>query len=186
MIDNLLEQENSDPEKQMPIVWTSIWRNAYGSLFKPHTLEQSNAEMPAGGPDARITASRSGPGDGVPQNSVPDISETKTPAKISSPPGPSDHKHGYEFHSHAPELVFKFAPDMSGLIGRRVKAPPGSDAWAIERGWVSVTPLRATFAEPSLDWDDKSTAIVDECANNPQLSDIVPGNLDPGVRFFKL
>lgn len=45
--------------------------------------------------------------------------------------------------------MFKFAPDMAGLVSPVVSTLPlGSDAWAIHQGWVSVTPLRAGFGEP--------------------------------------
>lgn len=47
------------------------------------------------------------------------------------------------------ELVFKFSPEMGNLINPKVaELPAGSDGWAIAKGWVSVTPLRASFAEP--------------------------------------
>lgn len=44
------------------------------------------------------------------------------------------------------QLVFKFAPDMSGVLNPR-ESPVGSDGWAIAQGWASVTALRASFAE---------------------------------------
>lgn len=48
-----------------------------------------------------------------------------------------------------PKLLFKWAPDMKALINPFFDTlPVGSDAWAIHKGWISVTPLRSTFAEP--------------------------------------
>jgi tubulin---tyrosine ligase len=46
-------------------------------------------------------------------------------------------------------LLFEFSPDMKEFVN----LPPsslleGSDSWAIEMGWVSVTPMRASFGEP--------------------------------------
>ncbi|PPR06888.1 hypothetical protein CVT24_011578 [Panaeolus cyanescens] len=47
------------------------------------------------------------------------------------------------------ELLFKWSPDMLGLINPSADALPiGSDGWALHQGWVSVTPLRASFGEP--------------------------------------
>lgn len=46
-------------------------------------------------------------------------------------------------------LLFEFSPNMKEFVD----LPPsslleGSDSWAIEMGWVSVTPIRASFGEP--------------------------------------
>ncbi|GJE86092.1 survival protein sure-like phosphatase/nucleotidase [Phanerochaete sordida] len=47
------------------------------------------------------------------------------------------------------DLVFKFSPEMGNLINPTAdELPVGSDGWAIRNGWVSVTPMRAAFAEP--------------------------------------
>ncbi|KAK0456471.1 survival protein sure-like phosphatase/nucleotidase [Armillaria borealis] len=46
-------------------------------------------------------------------------------------------------------LQFKWSPEMEGLIRPLESSlPVGSDGWAIHKGWVSVTPLCASFAEP--------------------------------------
>ncbi|KAG7450494.1 sure-like protein [Guyanagaster necrorhizus] len=46
-------------------------------------------------------------------------------------------------------LLFRWSPNMEGLIRPPESSlPVGSDGWAIHKGWVSVTPLCATFAEP--------------------------------------
>jgi broad specificity polyphosphatase/5'/3'-nucleotidase SurE len=47
------------------------------------------------------------------------------------------------------DLLFKFAPEMKGLIMPSLSTLPiGSDGWALHQGRVSVTPLRASFGEP--------------------------------------
>lgn len=46
-------------------------------------------------------------------------------------------------------LVFKWSPAMEGLIRPdHSSLVVGSDGWALHHGAVSVTPLRASFAEP--------------------------------------
>ncbi|KNZ79564.1 TTL domain-containing protein, partial [Termitomyces sp. J132] len=46
-------------------------------------------------------------------------------------------------------LAFKFSPDMTDLITPSFSSlPVGTDAWALHQGWISVTPLRASFGEP--------------------------------------
>jgi broad specificity polyphosphatase/5'/3'-nucleotidase SurE len=48
-------------------------------------------------------------------------------------------------------LLFKWAPEMKDLITPPLSSlPAGSDGWAIHQGYVSVTPLRATFGEPPI------------------------------------
>ncbi|KAF9015184.1 survival protein sure-like phosphatase/nucleotidase [Cyathus striatus] len=50
----------------------------------------------------------------------------------------------------AGDLLFKWAPEMKGLITPSSSSlPEGSDGWAIHKGYVSVTPLRASFGEPT-------------------------------------
>ncbi|KAL7410222.1 survival protein sure-like phosphatase/nucleotidase [Mrakia frigida] len=51
-----------------------------------------------------------------------------------------------------PSLLFHFAPQMAGLVNPDLSTlPPGSDAWAVHSGYISVTPLRSSFAEPGMD-----------------------------------
>jgi len=46
-------------------------------------------------------------------------------------------------------LLFLWSPKMEGIISPSLDSlPVGSDSWAIHRGLISVTPLRATFGEP--------------------------------------
>ncbi|KAI0639379.1 survival protein sure-like phosphatase/nucleotidase [Trametes polyzona] len=124
----------------LPICWTRIWRNSYGRLFKAHAARdpaaveagQVNTEVSAAGPDS------------------PDEPPQGTQAGILDKTATSKDLGG---------LVFKFGPDMTDLINPD-SVPVGTDGWAIRKGWVSVTPLRATFAEP-VEWDVESEADMD-------------------------
>ncbi|KAI0757010.1 sure-like protein [Daedaleopsis nitida] len=125
MIDGLLR------EPGLPICWTRIWRNSYGRLFKAY--EQHD-------PARKKTISAAGPD------------------------SPSEDPQGTQAGSLDAEatqedlggLVFKFGPDMTDLINPAASSVPiGTDGWAIRKGWVSVTPMRATFGEP-VDWNVES------------------------------
>jgi len=49
----------------------------------------------------------------------------------------------------AGELLFRWSPEMKGLISPSANSlPVGSDGWAIHNGAASVTALRASFGEP--------------------------------------
>ncbi|EJD03904.1 sure-like protein [Fomitiporia mediterranea MF3/22] len=165
MVNDLLNGEG------LPVLWTKIWRNAYGRLFKPFTLEPTGTEaVPAGGPDAQLSSSNKGdPADRY-RSEAPQTDAFPQAKSLSSKRTPGE-------ISHAPELVFKFAPDMSGLIGPRIAAPVGSDAWALERGYASVTPLRASFAEPPLA-DSEGEAPAESVEFNPPDGE--------GPKLFKL
>lgn len=68
-------------------------------------------------------------------------------------PGPSPSVTDTEKTEIQPEeagnLVFKFSPEMGNLINPSASdVTEGSDGWAIRKGLVSVTPMRASFAEP--------------------------------------
>jgi len=111
-------------ESGLPIIWTRLWRNTYHRLFKPYSPEQP-AELEHFDPQAGPNSSTTPPAQAVTQ-AQGDIASKTTG-----------------------ELLFKFSPDMSGLIGLQPSSlPEGSDSWAIEKGWVSVSPLRASFGEP--------------------------------------
>ena len=118
MIRELLSEEG------LPIIWTRLWRNSYHRLFKAHTLEHAaelEHEPSLAGPDSTTTPLTQTTSQGA---------EGVSPNKIGG-------------------LIFKFSPDMTGLINlQHSSLPEGSDSWAIEKGWVSVTPLRASLGEP--------------------------------------
>ncbi|KAJ7786337.1 hypothetical protein B0H16DRAFT_1490112 [Mycena metata] len=104
-------------DESLPIIWTSMWRNSYGRLFK------AVATMSAAGPDTLTV---------------------EEPSAESTSTG-----------STAGTLAFKFSPAMDGLIHPEESSlPVGSDGWAMFKGYVSVTPLRAGFAEPPEDTRD--------------------------------
>ncbi|KAJ7293600.1 sure-like protein [Mycena rebaudengoi] len=103
-------------EEGLPIMWTSMWRNSYGRLFKAISDDDPARIQDTAGPDA-LTESQDSAGSTV---------------------APSSGR-----------LAFKFSPAMEGLIHPAESTLPiGSDGWAMFKGWVSVTPLRAGFAEP--------------------------------------
>ncbi|KAF8640988.1 hypothetical protein AX17_000633 [Amanita inopinata Kibby_2008] len=108
-------------EEGLKIYWTSMWRNSYGRLFKNISQPETSdprSSMRAAGPDALDEGSNS--------------AATQNPTRDESG-----------------DLLFKFAPDITGLITPALSIlPVGSDGWAIHHGWVSVTPLRACYAEP--------------------------------------
>ena len=107
-------------ESGLPIIWTRLWRNTYHRLFKAHSHKQA-AELEHS--DLQVG---------------PD-SSNKMPAKATT--------QGDD--SATGNLSFQFSPDMNGLIDLQLSTlPEGSDSWAIEKGWVSVSPLRATLGEP--------------------------------------
>lgn len=72
-------------------------------------------------------------------------------------PDKQDNDDSSSLESKAPDLLFSFSPDWSTTPPAPSDMPVGSDAWAIRHGWVSVTPLRASFAQPP---------IIDGEANN--------------------
>lgn len=113
MIEELLTDEG------LPTMWTSMWRNSYGQLFKALSTAEASADygVSPAGPDSNAGAAEDTPdAEKVPKNVV--------------------------------NLMFKFSPDLSYLITPPPSSVPvGSDGWAMFKGYASVTPLRACFAE---------------------------------------
>ncbi|KAI0078901.1 sure-like protein [Panus rudis PR-1116 ss-1] len=106
-------------EEGLPIYWTRMWRNSYGRLFKAHAVTKP-ATSPAG------------------------------PDSLDADPFPTSAPGESTQQGDSGPLTFKFAPDMTHLINpTKSMLPVGSDGWAISQGYVSVTPLRACFAEPT-------------------------------------
>jgi len=105
----------------LPTVWSSIWRNSYGQLFQALSTAEAAAEQsvsPAG-PDS---------------NSNTGAAENSPGAEIAP--------------INVGNLVFKFSPDLSDIITPSPSSVPvGSDGWAMAKGYASVTPLLACFAE---------------------------------------
>jgi len=112
-------------ENGLPIIWTRLWRNSYHRLFKACSPERA-AEL-----------------DRPTLQAGPDSTETVPAQTISQEAG------GKVSPKRLGGLLFEFSPDMKEFVN----LPPsslleGSDSWAIEMGWVSVTPMRASFGEP--------------------------------------
>lgn len=108
-------------KRGLEVCWTTMWRNSYGRLFKQMHGPDS--------PEAKETFRSAGPDPPLDSGNMRQDPSTVLPRSV--------------------ELVFKFAPDMTGLIHPTLSTlPQGSDAWAIDNGLVSVTPLRAGFSEP--------------------------------------
>lgn len=111
-------------ENTLPIIWTRVWRNTYHSLFKVYSPEQEQT--------AKLEHS---------DLQVGLNSSIKTSAQATAQAQGDNPATG--------SLSFRFSPDLSGLIGLQPSTlPEGCDSWAIEKGWVSVSPLRASFGEP--------------------------------------
>ncbi|OJT12933.1 hypothetical protein TRAPUB_10498 [Trametes pubescens] len=114
-------------EEGLTICWTRIWRNSYGRLFKAHApvAAKDAAMISEAGPDSPNEP---------PQGTQAGVLDKKAGSKDLG------------------ALVFKFGPDMTDLINpAAASVPVGTDGWAIRNGWVSVTPMRASFGEP-VDW----------------------------------
>jgi tubulin--tyrosine ligase len=122
MVPELLE------DKMLPLHTTTIWHNGYGRLFKAYDEEKApkleQQTKPEAGPDAQQGQSwrdHDAAGQGQKQ------------------PAPED----------VGDLVFKWAPEMKGIINpKEGECPSESDAFILGKGFVSITPLRATFAQP--------------------------------------
>ncbi|KAI9508756.1 sure-like protein [Russula earlei] len=119
MVQELLSEDG------LPIVWTRVWRNTYHRLFKPYSQKRAKElqhASPQAGPDSTRTS--------LEETVSQEAEEKVSPTRIG-------------------DLVFKFSPDMSSLIDLPPSSlPEGSDSWAVEKGWVSVAPIRASFGEP--------------------------------------
>ncbi|KDQ07683.1 hypothetical protein BOTBODRAFT_38579 [Botryobasidium botryosum FD-172 SS1] len=106
-------------EGELEVVWTRMWRNSSNQLFKRLSTEEKVQHKVLG------TTQNSGSNLHLP----------------SPPPIDVDAKPG--------SLGFYFSPKLQGVLHPNMDTlPEGTDAWAIHTGRVSVTPLRAGFAEP--------------------------------------
>ncbi|KAH7915777.1 sure-like protein [Hygrophoropsis aurantiaca] len=107
-------------DEGMQVHWTFMWRNSYGRLFK-----------------------------GVPAVEPPKLG-IQQPEEGSDASKKMDSENtGYDIASvKIGDLAFKFSPDIQDLITPDLSTVPiGSDGWAIGKGFASVSPLRACFAE---------------------------------------
>jgi len=100
----------------MKIYWTSVWKSNYGRLFK---------EIPGAGAAGKAE---------------------KTTLQTTDATVPREGGENSELVAEEGKLVFKFHPDLSGLLNN-TGAPEGSDGWALDVGAISVTPYLTSFAE---------------------------------------
>lgn len=113
----MIEELLSDESLQ--VMWTTMWRSSYGRLFKalPAAEAATEQSVSLAGPDSNSNTA------------------VKSPAAELMPVDVGN-------------FVFKFAPDLSHLISPSPSSVPvGSDGWAMSKGYASVTPLRACFAD---------------------------------------
>jgi len=126
------------------IMWTRIWKNSSNQLFKPLSIEEKVQHKVMG------TTQNSGSNLHLP---------SPPPIDVNAKPG---------------SLSFYFSPMLQGILHPDMDTlPEGTDAWAIHTGRVSVTPLRAGFAEPG----DDSMAFAGE---------LVPHTQSAAGRLWKL
>jgi tubulin---tyrosine ligase len=106
----------------LPVWYTNVWRNSYGRLFKAHdeATAPNLRRTSAAGPDAVGSQHGNNNGNG---DKNPD------PERVG-------------------RLVFKWGPDIKSVLNPE-SAPSGTDAQVLSDGCISVTPLRACFAEPA-------------------------------------
>lgn len=136
-------------DENMEVVWTRVWRNSYESvcisqLLSCHILKLGNLPSQLFQPKAPQTE---------PQPAGPDVPPSPASKYSSVIPPPQS---PYAPQKQVPilpltsaALTFRFAPQMSGLVNPPIESLPyGTDAWAVHHGKISVTPLRASFAEP--------------------------------------
>ncbi|KAG6902871.1 hypothetical protein C0995_010040 [Termitomyces sp. Mi166 len=120
--------ENLLTEEGPKICTTTMWRNSYRRLFKRTSadLHTPKGEALLAGPNVLDSAI---------QGTGPQIATACDNG----------------------ELAFKFSPDMTDLITPSLSSiPVGTDAWALHQGWISVTPLRASFGEPDSNYQNDS------------------------------
>lgn len=97
----------------------------YGRLFKS-VEDVAGAPVDQSGSTSSHSTAPAGP------NALP------TPART---PGAAD----AEASAPPPkQLKFQFAPDLRAVLNPKIEdLPEGSDAWAFEKGYISVVPMRA-------------------------------------------
>ncbi|ORY32520.1 survival protein sure-like phosphatase/nucleotidase [Naematelia encephala] len=127
-------EEALEPQNRK-VVWTTMWRNAYGQLFKTTKLDKAAYD-----PSDNAKQDPNRPAKAVP----PRVSTTATagPGALPTPDPASPAETG-----SSRQLKFHFAPTMGPLLFPPEEiVPEGTDAWAFAKGYVSVTPMRAEYA----------------------------------------
>ncbi|BGP12731.1 hypothetical protein JCM10213_008869 [Rhodosporidiobolus nylandii] len=109
------------------IRWTTMARTNYGALF--HSTASRTASKDAGGPAA------------VPEPTSPEGGK-------DSIEGTGDEQLLVKSEHYSTPLRFKFAPDLGSLVNPNpADLVDGTDKHALHAGCISVTPIRAAFAE---------------------------------------
>jgi hypothetical protein len=82
-----------------------------------------------------------------PQSPAPE-SPTMSAAGPDAPSSPPSNSQPADSSAYSP-LTYHFSPQMGQLVNPPMESlPEGTDSWTVHHGKASVTPLRATFAEP--------------------------------------
>ncbi|GAA5904316.1 hypothetical protein JCM6882_003194 [Rhodosporidiobolus microsporus] len=116
------------------VQWTTMAQTGYGALFRPTT-----------DPTPFSTGDQSGPA-AVPEPTGDDDDEARAAKKQKVESG-DEALLVKEEHSSQP-LRFKFAPDLSALVNPNpADLVDGTDKHALHHGVISITPVRAAFAE---------------------------------------
>ncbi|XAO22059.1 5'/3'-nucleotidase SurE [Cryptococcus bacillisporus CA1280] len=135
-------------------VYTELWKNAYGSLFKPTTRDHTHFD-PGDDPDQGNKHTTTEHQPNKPQ-AAPVPSHTKTsdgtpgpaalPTPSSTPTPATARQQQQQQQQPQQQLKFRFDPNLQPvLFPREDTLTEGTDAWALAKGYVSVTPLRAEY-----------------------------------------
>ncbi|KAL7421761.1 hypothetical protein Q5752_003532 [Cryptotrichosporon argae] len=118
-------------EENRKVCWTRLWRNTYGRLFEPTSMQATSYDPSdhvregANEPELKQTSGTAGPA----AFETPAASGAASPAR---PPAPRR---------------FKFAPDLGPALNPDpATLPVGTDAWAFAKGYISVTPVVAEYS----------------------------------------
>ncbi|GHJ87738.1 hypothetical protein NliqN6_4140 [Naganishia liquefaciens] len=171
LVERFLERENRK------VVWTRIARNGYGQLFKPKRPDSlgdtwHTGSVAAKKPSTEGAAQHAPPtsqttGTNAPQKDSPDSTKPASAGPAVQQPVAQGGDQGMSSNDEQQEedgrLVFHFAPDMKPLIlPEEETLLEGTDSWALHHGYISVTPLQASYAEP----DEESMCFGSEVGAN--------------------
>ncbi|KAJ9121688.1 hypothetical protein QFC22_002308 [Naganishia vaughanmartiniae] len=161
---NLLLVEEYLREGARKVMWTRIARNGYGQLFKrkrpdlgdnPWQQAAAPSRKPAfAGTAAAVNSPQTAPPNNEnPASAGPAVvapaTSTSTSTTAAQDTSSAQQKDPAEGDDEEERIVFHFAPDMKPLILPEAETLlEGSDSWALHHGFISVTPLQASFAEP--------------------------------------
>ncbi|KAG8920535.1 hypothetical protein FRC01_000711 [Tulasnella sp. 417] len=129
----------------LEVLWTRVWRNSYGQVHLLRRIHRLDVNSDLIVLDQLFKRKEDEKKAEVVREAGPDAPpESSTLIKTS----PSDSKPT----ETSSALVFRFAPQIDALVNPPLESlPHGSDGWAMHYRKASVTPLRASFAEPLLE-----------------------------------